>query len=163
MSAIADPYTGLKIVITDPTNTSCTSQPCVEVEGGTSLAAPVFTGELVLLNQLNGSPLGQAAPLIAEHAGSGAITDVLPPAPADVQGAILDASGFKPYSSQQLGSPETAQPFASALWQSLEGTDLVLTFGTDSSLQMGPGWDPVTGWGTLNMGWIFSQSRSHTW
>ena len=157
VSAIADPYTGLKIVITDPTNPNCTSQPCVEVEGGTSLASPVFTGELALLNQLNGSSLGQAAPLVAEYAGSGAITDVLPPAPADVQGAILDSHGITPYSVQQLGAPQSSQPFASALWQSREGTDLVLTFGTDSSLQIGPGWDPVTGWGTMNMQRIFSQ------
>ncbi len=160
VSAIADPHTALKIVITDPTNTNCTAQPCVESESGTSLASPVFTGELVLLYQLHGSSLGQAAPLIAEYAGSGAITDILPPAPADVQGAIRDAHGTTPYSAQQLGVPDTSQPFASALWQDLQGTDWVLTFGTDSSLQIGPGWDPVTGWGTVNMGWIFSQVAS---
>lgn len=160
VSAIADPYTGLKIVITDPTNTNCTSQPCVELEGGTSLASPVFTGELILLNQRNGGTLGQAAPLVAEYAGSPAITDVLPPSANDVQGAILDASGIKSYSAQQLALPQTAQPFVSVLWQTLNGTDFILAFGTDSSLQIGPGWDPVTGWGTVNMSWIFAQPAS---
>jgi hypothetical protein len=80
------------------------------VERGTSFTSSVFTIELVLLNQLNGSSLGHAAPLIAECAGFGAIMDVLPPAPADMQGAILNTHGIRSYSAQQLGATRTAQP-----------------------------------------------------
>ena len=38
----------------------------------------------------------------------------------------------------------------------------VLTFGTDSGLPAGPGWDPATGVGTPN-GWNFVQAfgRDH--
>ena len=36
------------------------------------------------------------------------------------------------------------------------GNVALYTFSADSSLAMAPGWDPVTGWGVLDMGNIFT-------
>ena len=164
---IADPLTGLRIIITDTAN--CTANPCSEIEGGTSLAAPVFSGKWALLNQLLGPSfgdptaaaalqptLGQAAPLIAQFAGTGAIEDIVPQTPGEVVGATLTSAGITTYSGAQLASAETAQPFASALWQEATGDDYVISFGTDSTLAVTPGYDAATGWGTLNLAAIFS-------
>ena len=43
----------------------------------------------------------------------------------------------------------------SALWfdQNIPGY-VILSFGTDSSLTVTPGWDNITGWGVPN-GWTF--------
>ena len=163
---IADGFTGLKIIITDPAH--CSSNPCSEIEGGTSLAAPVFSGKWALLNQLLGPTfgkpataalgptLGQAAPLIAQSAGSGAVEDIVPQPSGETAGAILTSSGVAGYSGTQLAFPGTAQPFVSALWQEASGDDYVISFGTDSSLAVTPGYDFATGWGTLNLAAIFS-------
>ncbi len=163
---IADGFTGLKIIITDPAN--CSSNPCSEIEGGTSLAAPVFSGKWALLNQLLGasygkSPapafgptLGQAAPLIAQSAGSGAVEDITPQPSGEVAGAVLTSAGVTGYSGTQLAFPGTSQPFVSALWQERSGDDYVISFGTDSSLAVTPGYDFATGWGTLDMAKIFA-------
>ena len=48
-------------------------------------------------------------------------------------------------------APENTTRFVSALFQSASSTRWdVFTFGTDSSLTTGPGWDNVTGLGTPN-------------
>ena len=124
--------------------------------GGKSLATPVFAGKWAILNRLNDSSLGQAAPLIAQFAGTLFIEDIIPePAPA-VLGATLSTTGITSYSARDLAQPETSQPFVSALWQtSVEGAgngdDYVITFGRDSSLAVTAGYDSATGWGQLNI------------
>ncbi len=152
VAALADPYTGVEIIFTESGN-----QYYVAI-GGTSLASPIFTAEWALLDQRFGFPLGQAAPYIAQYASSGAITDVLPaPMQFSVQGAIQDGSTLTTYSAETLGAPETDSPFLGTLYHSpYSGSTFDLTFGTDSSLPVTQGWDPVTGWGTLNMRGIFS-------
>ena len=155
VSDIADGYTGLKIIVTDPMN--CTMNPCSEVTGGTSLASPVFSGKWALLNQANGSSLGQAAPLIAQFAGTPAIEDIVPLPSSVVIGASLSTSGLQTFSASELASAETSQPFVSALWQeAASGDDYVLSFGTDSSLAVTTGYDSATGWGQLDIAAIFA-------
>ena len=155
VSDIADGYTGLKIVVTDPNN--CKTSPCSEIEGGTSLASPVFSGKWALLNQANGSSLGQAAPLIAQFANTPAIEDIVPLPSSAVVGASLSTSGLQALTASELASAETSQPFVSALWQEAgSGDDYVLSFGTDSSLAVTTGYDSATGWGQLDLAAIFA-------
>lgn len=164
VSDLADGYTGLKIVITDPTN--CVTSPCSEVAGGTSLATPIFAAKWALLNQLYGASLGQAAPLIAKYAGTAAVEDIVTLPEAAVAGATLSGSGLQFFSANQLASPETSQPYVSALWQSSidpvpgvrAGDDYVISFGTDSTLAVTPGYDFATGWGELDIAAIFAQA-----
>ena len=154
----ADPATGAEVIITpDGIEADGTF---VTVVGGTSLACPMFSGVWAVANQANhaagGQSLGQAAPVLYELS-NGAITDVN----VNPLETLLNVSGliFNPPTSPVsfVSAPSLAQPlqntkfFVSALFQdpSSGGWD-VFTFGTDSSLTTGPGWDNVTGLGTPN-------------
>ena len=151
VSADADPFTGVEILFT------IKGVRYFEVTGGTSLATPIFSAEWALLDQRFGFPLGQAAPYIAQAANTPLIQDVdVPSGQLSVQGAILDAKGLTNYSAEALGMPQTGTPFLGALYNDGAGDEYDVTFGTDTSLAVGQGWDPVTGWGTLNMGAIFT-------
>ncbi len=155
VSALADPYTPAEFVFTETDGNQY-----IESVGGTSLASPIFSAEWALLNQRFGASLGQAAPLIAQVAGTPYIADVVPPPTQfNVLGGIADAKGITLYSAETLAAPETNSPFLSALYiGTVSGSTYDLSFGTDSSLPVTKGWDPVTGFGSLNMGAIFSPS-----
>jgi subtilase family serine protease len=154
----ADPQTGVEIVITDP----ATGELGVEVVGGTSLSCPTFSAFWAIANQAaGGGPIGQAAPILYEvsegRSGNDAIIDVN----LNRIDTLLDVTGFffnppsAPItfeSASALAQPlENTKLFVSALFQSAASTRWdVFTFGTDSSLTTGPGWDNVTGLGTPN-------------
>ena len=76
--------------------------------------------------------------------------------PHNVTGIIHDAGGSNPINSWELAAPLFNLPtFVSALYNSPFSTRwFVLSFGLDSTLPTGPGWDPATGLGTPN-GWNF--------
>jgi subtilase family serine protease len=151
ISYVADPFTGVEIIITE---TGISGDPkSVGVIGGTSLACPMFSALWAIANQANGGvPLGQAAPLLyglpadaisdvtdvsSEHNVAGQI--VHPPAPPIIE------------SASDLAQPlENTTSFVSALYNGASTRWYALTFGTDSSLTTGPGWDNVTGLGTPN-------------
>ena len=146
VSALADPYTGAEIIIT------VDGAQYFEVYGGTSLASPIFSAEWALAGQIVGFPLGQAAPYIAQYANTAAIIDVVPPPTQfNVYGAILDGSGYKTFSADDLIAPENSSPYLSAIYHGTSTSYYDLSFGSDSSLPVTTGWDPVTGWGTLNL------------
>ena len=69
-----------------------------------------------------------------------------------MDGSITSSSGTTSYSADQLAAPlETPSPYYSAFYNSPFSTRwFVITFGTDTSLSAGPGWDNVTGVGTPN-------------
>jgi subtilase family serine protease len=145
---IADPYTGVNVVITLDGTTY------LEVIGGTSLATPVFSGLWAIANEAAGTkaPLGQAAPLLYSLP-AGAITDVRPFSDGyDVRGEIFNP----PHPVLVETAAGLAQPlmntkqFLSALYHGSSTRWYDLTFGTDSSLVTKPGWDDVTGLGTPN-------------
>ena len=159
ISMDADPQTGVEIIVTPD---SIPGDPTfVEVIGGTSLACPMFSAFWSIANQANsaegGGSLGQAAPILYQLSPH-AITDVnVRPVETflNVNGLILNPPNplvfeSAPYLAQPL---ENTSPygFISALYQSPVSTRWdVFTFGTDSSLTTGPGWDNVTGLGTPN-------------
>jgi subtilase family serine protease len=163
VAALADPYTGFPIVIT------VSGKQYGEVYGGTSLASPIFTATWAIADQYNGKALGQAAPAIAKLK-AGDILDVVPPTAAEnaynVTGLIESSSGLTSLNATQIFTKainEDDYPndltlygqasFLSADYPSAYGIssyDVVVSFGTDSSLTVTTGWDNVTGWGEPN-------------
>jgi subtilase family serine protease len=146
ISWVADPFTGVEVVQT----ANSQGDQGITVAGGTSASCPMFSALWAIAAQKAKRPLGQAAPLLYRLPPE-AITDVLAPIPlANVTGTLTDASGTQQLTAEDLGLPLQGQAtFLSALFNS--STDWwVLTFGTDSQLHAGPGWDPATGLGTPN-------------
>ncbi len=147
VSALADPYTGVNLVIT--VNGKQEVQCCW---GGTSLSSPIFTAFWALANEKAGSPLGQAAPVIAALPYGG-VQDVLPITDSsanNVTGAITDSSGTSSYTASGLfaGVLYGNKNFTSAIWSPDPTVFLDFGFGIDSSLTVRHGWDNATGWGT---------------
>ena len=150
VSALADPFTGVVVIYT------YAGQQYAEAGiGGTSLASPLFTSIWAIADQYNGGPLGFAAPAAAKLK-SGQITDVVPTSSlvaSDPAGTVYDSSGATFYSADGLfypGELYTQTVFPSAVWPFDSEDALVLSFGTDSSLTVTPGWDNVTGYGEPN-------------
>jgi subtilase family serine protease len=152
VSALADPYTGVPIVITVGT-----TQEVQYGWGGTSLACPIFSGFWAIANEKAGHPLGQAAPLIAALPYGG-VEDVLPTTdstPHNVTGTITTATGSTKYTASEIfGSLlEGNTGFTSVIFPNpiyFTGANDVLDFGfgLDTSLTVKHGWDNATGWGT---------------
>jgi subtilase family serine protease len=165
VSALADPYTGFPIILTEG------KEQYGYVYGGTSLASPIFTATWAIADQYNGKPLGQAAPIVAKLK-AGHITDVVPPTTTvqgyNVIGLLADSSGDTSLTAPEIftkAENEDDYPydltlysqigFLSVIWPGAYGytpadLDVVVSFGTDSSLTVTKGWDNVTGWGEPN-------------
>lgn len=146
ISALADPYTGVFIVLT-----SSGTQAVQAGWGGTSLACPIFSAFWAIANQAAGHALGQAAPKIASLSGTD-VLDIVPHSSAtNVTGTIYNSSGATFYSAPDLLSADlfTTQ-FVSSIWPISSSEDADLSFGTDSSLTITKGWDNVTGFGVPN-------------
>jgi subtilase family serine protease len=152
ISWVADPYTGLEIIYSVDTQNDLG----IEVVGGTSASCPMFSALWAITTQHAHHLLGQAAPRLY-RLPSEAITDVVNQTSRhNVTGMIHDAGGSFPINSWELAAPlENLPTFRSALYNSPFSTRwFVLSFGLDSTLPSGPGWDPATGLGTPN-GWNF--------
>ena len=141
---LADPFTGVEFIMTDPTS----GQLSVGTVGGTSLACPMFSAIMAIASEKAGHGLGQAAQSLYSLP-AGAVTDITGPSSANNVTGLIDGS---PISADALASPlgSTTSDF-SALYNSPFSTSwFVITFGTDTSLTTGSGWDNVTGVGTPN-------------
>jgi subtilase family serine protease len=153
ISYVADPDTGVEIIIT-PDGVPGHPQ-FVEVFGGTSLACPMFSAMWAIANQAAGEPLGQAAAAMYDLPADAItdVTDVTAASANNVTGTI-SVPGNPPVTetADDLAGPlGNTTGYVSALFQSSTSTRWdVFTFGTDSSLITGPGWDNVTGLGTPN-------------
>lgn len=157
IAQLADPYTGTEIILT------VNGAQYVEVSGGTSLAAPLFSAEWALANQYARRPLGQAAQVIS-RLPSNALLDVKPVSSVtNPAGTIFDKSGVSFYSQSALVEPlQNTTRFYSAFYnEPSSGFWYVLSFGTDSSLTVTPGWDNVTGWGTPNGLKFIQEAATH--
>lgn len=152
ISYLADPYTGVEIVSPNFDDNGNVLPSTASLIGGTSLACPMFTAMWALADQAAGAPLGQAARALYDLP-KGAITDVLPlGSPGNVTGSVTDSNGVTTQTALALAYPETMTPFVSALYDDIYSPNYwyVMAFGTDSSLAVGSGWDPVTGLGVPN-------------
>ena len=148
ISWLADPYTGVEIIYTADAGGDLD----LEVIGGTSLACPMFSALWGIATQAAHHPLGQAAPHLY-RLPYGAITDVTNlTSPNNVTGVLTDSGGTNKVSATELAAPLYNLPsFISALYNSPISTRwFVITFGLDSTLTVGPGWDNSTGLGTPN-------------
>jgi subtilase family serine protease len=135
---LADPFTGVEIIET------VDGELTVGVIGGTSLACPVFSGIMALAAQRAGHGIGQVAPLLY---GLGSVIRDVP-----AVGSATNVSGSingTVWTADQLAAPLfSTKTYYSALYQSPFSTRwFVITFGTDTGLVTGPGWDNVTGLG----------------
>jgi len=147
---LADPYTGVEVICDGVSCGTGPAGPAVSVIGGTSLACPMFSGLWAVAAQKAGEALGQAAQLVYGLPPS-AIDDIVPVGSKNnVSGVIHTSTGNIVLSPAQLVPPlENTITFYSALYNSPFSTRwFVLSFGTDTSLTTGPGWDNVTGVGT---------------
>jgi len=149
---LADPFTGVEIIQT------VGGQLSVGVIGGTSLACPMFSGLMAIAAQKAGHPLGQAARLVY-NLPAGAVHDIPAVSSADNVTGVVNGA---PFTADQLAAPlGNTSSYVSALYNSPFSTRwFVLTFGTDSALTTGPGWDNVTGVGTPN-GFNFVNAVGH--
>lgn len=153
VSMLADPYTGVEIIESNPDGSLG-----IGVIGGTSLASPMFSGLMAIATQANGGVgLGQAAPLLYGLQSSASTSTPLYDVTAlgsanNVSGSITDSAGTHSVSADDLAAPlDGTSSYYSAFYNSPFSTRwYVITFGTDSSLQTGAGWDDVTGVGTPN-------------
>jgi len=110
----------------------------------------MFSGLWAIANQKAHESLGQASRLLYDLPDD-AITDIKPFGEHDVTGTITTSTGTTFLSHRDLAQPlETSRRFYSALYNGTSTRWYVLTFGTDSSLNVGEGWDNVTGLGTPN-------------
>jgi subtilase family serine protease len=147
VSALADPFTGVAIVVTEGT-----AQTVQYGWGGTSLACPIFSAFWALANEKAGHSLGQAAPAIAALP-YGSLQDVLPATdstPNNVTGSVTDASGTTSYTATQLfgDALEGNKVFTSVIWPQDSADVVDFGFGIDTSLTTKKGWDNTTGFGT---------------
>lgn len=150
ISWLADPLTGGEIVSSDEDGVF------VGVIGGTSLATPMFSGLWAIANQEAGQPLGQAAQyLYAMPAGT--ITDIQPQVSStNLVGTIQDSTGVHHFGAAELMEPPIfplglPTGFRSFLLQNPGDLEWdAISFGTDETLKVTKGWDPVTGVGTPN-------------
>ena len=144
ISFLADPFTGVEIIITDPASGLLS----VTTIGGTSLASPMFSAMIAIASQKAGHGLGQAAQLVY-GLPAGAITDVTATTSATNATGSIDGT---PQTADSLASPlGNTTSYFSALYNSPFSTRwFVITFGTNTSLTTGPGWDNTTGVGTPN-------------
>jgi subtilase family serine protease len=143
---VADPYTGVEFIDTEG------GSQFISVVGGTSLACPTFSGIWAIASQAAGTWLGQAAPILY-GLPAGAITDVVAVNGQDNVSGFTDVpgSGATYYSSAELLAPvQGSTDFIGALYNGTSTRWYAISFGTDSSLTTGPGWDNVTGLGTPN-------------
>jgi len=148
ISWLADPETGVEIIYTG----DAAGDLDIEVIGGTSLACPMFTALWGIATQNAHHLLGQAAPKLY-RLPYGAITDVTAVnSPTNVTGILHDSGGTDIIKESELAAPLNGLPsFISALYNSPYSTRwFVISFGLDTTLQVGPGWDPATGLGTPN-------------
>jgi subtilase family serine protease len=146
IAMVADPYTGVEFIDTEG------GSQFISVVGGTSLACPTFSAIWAIALQAAGIPLGQAAPLLYVLP-AGAITDIVAVNGSDnVSGFTHVAHGATvDYTSAELLDPvQGSTDFIGALYNGTSTRWYALSFGTDSSLTTGPGWDNVTGLGTPN-------------
>ncbi|RKR76702.1 S53 family peptidase [Frondihabitans australicus] len=125
VSALADPYTGFAIGYHPLTSsvTYATGSWKGAVAGGTSLATPILVAQMAAIQQATGARIGFANPILYSlHSSSpSTFTDVL----------------------------GRAKPALAAYTAS--DRSYVVTFGADSSLKVGTGYDNQTGLGDLNL------------
>jgi subtilase family serine protease len=142
IAADADMSTGIRTGVTIPEGLGVPAGYHEYAFGGTSSASPLFAGMQADAQQAASEPIGFANPVIYARYGTPAYHDVTdqPLGP----GVTIAAAG-----------PTTAQPPVG-----FPTTPRLSTFGLDQSLEATPGYDNVTGVGTLTGNYFTSFRRT---
>lgn len=152
ISWLADPLTGVVMVVTQPSQ----YPPQVwYVSGGVGLSTPMFSALWAIANEEAGTALGQAAPYLYSMPST-TITDIVPYGSAhDVTEVIAasssQSSSYDAKATMGVSWSSTFAPFYSAIWDGYTGNEnyaFAFSFGGDSDLKSKVGWDEVTGLGT---------------
>ena len=152
ISMDADPYTGVEIIYSynNPGHYS------VGVIGGTSLSCPMFSGLWAIASQATqyffGGPAGLAGPYVYGMP-AGAINDIKPASQytaKNLSGTLMTGGPPTYLSPAAISTPDINTQFTNAFYQGTSTRWYAISFGTDSSLRVTPGWDNVTGVGTPN-------------
>jgi subtilase family serine protease len=128
ISMLADPETGSVIYITD-LQAGATS-PIPEQYGGTSLACPLFSAMMALVDQQRAAAGKGPEGLASQHVYSSSVYHT---------SALHDITGLPSFAQSGLHYRGTSS-----------GSIYNVLFNQDTSLKVGPGWDDVTGVGTPN-------------
>lgn len=102
--------------------------------GGTSLATPLVAGVMALADQHSGRPHGFINPALYRLRGTSALNDV-------------------------TGGHRSLAVLRNALAPDGSIVTRLRSLDRDSSLAAGPGWDPVTGLGSLDVPWFLAAIR----
>jgi subtilase family serine protease len=129
VAADADPNTGMAIALTDGGHNYT-----VVGASGTSAAAPLWAAVIALADQYAGRPLGFVNPALyrigRSPAGRSAFHDITTGSNT-VESLLRHASAPVPVGQQPVATPQAVSPSR-----------------TVTGYNAGPGWDPVTGWGS---------------
>jgi subtilase family serine protease len=147
VSWLADPLTGAVVLISQPGQIPLQIWYAV---GGTSLSTPMFSALWAIANQEAGTALGQAAPYLYSMPST-TMTDIVPYSSPHNATAVIEESSSVTHSYNAAETLEVIPglfgPFYSAIWNTLTGEQLVVSFGEDYHLKTTRGWDEVTGVG----------------
>jgi subtilase family serine protease len=146
ISYLADPQTGVEIVQT------VRGQLVGEIIGGTSLACPLFSALWTIGAQAaGGHNIGQAAQTLYDLKDDSIIDIRQSSSPNNVTGVLTTPNGVVHLTAADITQPNSStRGFISSLASGGGTIVFNLSFGTDSSLSVGNGWDNVTGLGTPN-------------
>jgi subtilase family serine protease len=136
VAALADPYTGFQIALRPITDDATLATGPLEYDtyGGTSLASPITAAEMALAQQLAGRTIGFANPAVY------ALYRAKP-------SAFHDITPFSPPKAVEFTSDVTNLSY-------------LVTLDRDTTLTTAPGYDDVTGVGSLNLGAISQLASS---
>jgi len=152
VSWLADPFTGVAVLISEPTQIP---EQVWYAVGGTSLSTPMFSALWALANQEAGAALGQAAPYLYSMPPT-TITDIVPYTPGNNVTAVIEESSSVTHRYNAAKTLEVDEPlfggFYSTIWNYPfeEDTAMVVSFGKTYYMTTKVGWDNITGVGTPN-------------
>ncbi len=152
VSWLADPFTGVAVLISEPTQIP---EQVWYAVGGTSVSTPMFSALWALANQEAGAALGQAAPYLYSMPPT-TITDIVPYTPGNNVTAVIEESNSVTHRYNAAKTLEVDEPlfggFYSTIWNYPfeEDTAIVVSFGKTYYMTTKVGWDNITGVGTPN-------------
>jgi subtilase family serine protease len=152
VSWLADPRTGVAVLITEPDQYPAQIWTVV---GGTSVACPMFSALWAIANQEAGEALGQAAPYLYSMP-AGTISDVVPYTSIHNVTAVIHESSSLTHSYDAADTLQVQEPLFGEFYSALadvplaQSSAVAISFGQSYYLKVTVGWDDVTGLGTPN-------------
>jgi subtilase family serine protease len=155
ISAVGDPNTGMLI---GQTQTFSTGPAYGEFRiGGTSLSSPLMAGMFAVAQQLRGSPLGFANPLLYQSGVRSTLTDVQPMAGTAAGVLRVDYVNGENDANGVLYSVRTLGYHLSPTWT----VQAPAVADYDTTIYTRPGYDDVTGLGSPTSSFYAALAAAH--